>query len=1356
MNKRTIIFKASYWSYEDTEDNELMIYIGGHTKDNESVFVKMTEFYPFVTLELPMDKPWNKTKCKILFEYFQSTMKSSGPKSYKLCKKNNIYYNKQIYAMNLYFPTNKACYTLYNKCTSKYGFTVYNLCTFPCDSFKVHEQNIDPLIKFPALKNISLAGWIKVVEEIPEDEKYTIEYDENRKKIKVPSTIEDRKFTTADIDLCTIAKNVSPYNDPKLQNVVSNPKYCSFDIECYSKNHSSKMPDPNIPENVIFQIAMIFGRFGKLKKSKKVLLTLFDPHDEGIKDTKIIRCKSEKDLLLEFTNLVQIEDPDAFITFNGMKFDWDYMIKRAKLLGIFNKFSYLGKTVGVRSKIPITSKKGWTSKAYGKQVFKYFDCHGRIDIDVLLEIGRNFKLPKYSLNAVSEYFLKDKKDDITPRQLFMLFKITKNILPIVQGKKIYPKQLERIKRIIMKEMPERQVNGIVKKLRDDIKKATCSNIVYLIRQGLTYTGKYCVQDTILPIKLAEKLNIWTTMCEMSNITGVPISYLYTRGQQIKVLAQFYRITVHNKQFIPYAKRNEEATQGAQGAIVIEAAPGIYNLVVTLDFASLYPTVIIAYNICYTTILEDNDPTPDKVCHVLEWNEHIRCEHDPLKRKPEKNKPTRCGHHRYRFRKVKIVRNRKGEYVRINEGLLPRLERDLLSGRKVVKWEMFKAEARLNMQRGLASNDDITFYKKKGIEIIKKKSLGKNQEMMLDSTAKVLNAKQLAIKISCNSAYGFLGVQKGYAPLIAGAASVTAMSRHLIMSSIEYIKRRWSGSKLIYGDTDSGLFYFSDMPLKEIFEIGKKVGKETTHYLKSQILGKSTVILDGEEIRLDEISSKDKKLFDKLSEEDKISVLEYESIPIDLEFENVYGKLFLFSKKRYKAFKINEDADVVGVIEKGLCTVRRDNSKYLRDGFRKIDTPIMDGKSEKEIMNILYDHVHKLFTCQIPETDLIIYTGITEVINYAKNKKIKNKNTGNEKTFYLDVNKDIIGDVLGPLDPRLVYKNLPQALLALKLLRRGETIPPNTRLEYLYIENPEAVHQGDKAEDYVYYTENKSMECMRPDYLHYIEKQLMKPITEMLTVAFPREMIIHEKPIDTYHKYIFKLSDFEKDRLSLVDTFYKDTINLKNSRPYTRTQYRKAKVYLNLPKEGVYIHHRVYAKIEYILYMNKNEGTKYNKRLIEVCKQLKARDILDRIYRKYKVRKRDKKRATQTGEKLRVGGKVALLYPVREYKIHHICKIIQVYETEIPSVSRGSRGTSTSSGGKSFGRLTLGKKKAYKYNYDLVLDKKKEDIIKHVPRNGIATFRYKDSTALKDIYKIRKGYKEVVERLKNEFSTINYI
>lgn len=49
-----------------------------------------------------------------------------------------------------------------------------------------------------------------------------------------------------------------------------------------------------------------------------------------------------------------------------------------------------------------------------------------------------------------------------------------------------------------------------------------------------------MKDAILPLRLLDKLMCLINYIEMARVTGVPLNYLLTRGQQIKVVSQLLR------------------------------------------------------------------------------------------------------------------------------------------------------------------------------------------------------------------------------------------------------------------------------------------------------------------------------------------------------------------------------------------------------------------------------------------------------------------------------------------------------------------------------------------------------------------------------------------------------------------------------------------------------------------------------------------------------------------------------------------------------------------------------------------------------------------------------------------------
>lgn len=95
---------------------------------------------------------------------------------------------------------------------------------------------------------------------------------------------------------------------------------------------------------------------------------------------------------------------------------------------------------------------------------------------------------------------------------------------------------------------------------------------------------------------------------MARVTGVPINFLFKRGQQIKVISQLLRKIKDLDLVIPVQFSNNKTGQvGFQGAYVLTPKPGFYQEpVATLDFASLYPSIMMAHNLCYTTLLTPRD------------------------------------------------------------------------------------------------------------------------------------------------------------------------------------------------------------------------------------------------------------------------------------------------------------------------------------------------------------------------------------------------------------------------------------------------------------------------------------------------------------------------------------------------------------------------------------------------------------------------------------------------------------------------------------------------------------------------------------------------------------------------------
>jgi DNA polymerase elongation subunit (family B) len=87
--------------------------------------------------------------------------------------------------------------------------------------------------------------------------------------------------------------------------------------------------------------------------------------------------------------------------------------------------------------------------------------------------------------------------------------------------------------------------------------------------------------------------------------------------QVRSFTQILREATPLGYLLPDTRRAEDgaAEEHYEGATVLHAQPGIYyNAVAALDFASLYPSIMISDNICYSTLLDDDDPGTAGVPH----------------------------------------------------------------------------------------------------------------------------------------------------------------------------------------------------------------------------------------------------------------------------------------------------------------------------------------------------------------------------------------------------------------------------------------------------------------------------------------------------------------------------------------------------------------------------------------------------------------------------------------------------------------------------------------------------------------------------------------------------------------------
>jgi len=297
---------------------------------------------------------------------------------------------------------------------------------------------------------------------------------------------------------------------------------------------------PEANHDPVIQIANVVTRTGEDKPFVRNVFCL--DTCSLIVNTQVFEFDAEEKMLMAWRDFLEKIDPDVIIGYNIANFDFPYLLDRAKHLKVA-KFPYWSRLRNIQSQAKDTN---FSSKQMGNRDTKATNTNGRLQLDLLQLVQRDHQLRSYTLNSVCAEFLNEQKEDVHHTMITELFNGT-------------PESRRRL-------------------------------------------AVYCLKDAYLPQRLMDKLMCLVNYTEMARVTGVPFNYLLARGQQVKFISQLFRKALEQNLVIPNL-RNEGTDEQYEGATVIEPTRGYYDVpVATLDFASLYPSIIQAHNLCYTTLL----------------------------------------------------------------------------------------------------------------------------------------------------------------------------------------------------------------------------------------------------------------------------------------------------------------------------------------------------------------------------------------------------------------------------------------------------------------------------------------------------------------------------------------------------------------------------------------------------------------------------------------------------------------------------------------------------------------------------------------------------------------------------------
>ena len=916
------------------------------------------------------------------------------------------------------------------------------------------------------------------------------------------------------INLSEILQNEKMLNKDRDKIIVSMQKIMD---KIFHKNDICVEGDP------IIQIGTVFHRYGETTPYLRHILVIGPQENMKKKNIcdlmddiniKVHRCQTEKELLIEWSKIIQIEDPEFITGYNIFGFDFKYIQDRVQELFThhskchykwgcnhkceYNQFYNMGKIVSTKYESGFHNSKKCASKyqklassALGENDLNYIMMDGRILFDIQKEVQKGHNLESYKLDNVAAHFMRGKIKDINQLILttdnighlkngdFISFRLHSNIGEQLyqNGKKI---QIVNIKdkTIELKEKLEVDLNQYKVEWclnKDDITPQDIFDKHKQIKGGAkarAEVAKYCIQDCELCINLLLLLDIIPNNLAMANVSYVPASYIFLRGQGVKVTSVVSRMcSLRNtrmpdlkkpppaKEYIKmirngstkeqvieqikidetnnydkdemfkmpknysleewyeeYQHQSVNGMDGYEGAIVLDPTPGIYTEpVAVLDYGSLYPSSILEKNVSHETLIEDIsmlDKIGEENYHTITYDNWVykgKGKGDTIEKVIDENEKVKTCY----FIKPAFLEKNGEEPM----GIVPAVLSEVLGARKATK-KLMKKETN-------------------------------------EFKYKILDGLQLAYKVTANSVYGQLGAKTSTVFKMNLAACTTSIGRERLTVDATQgvkdwaIKEGYEEPQIVYGDTDSVFVKFS-------------------------CKNKDGILLKDEEALQHTIDcglSAEKFIQDKMNREGKQ--------PQVLEYEKTFWPFILISKKRYTGDKyefdiINKKRTAMGIVLK-----RRDNAPIVKYVFGHVIEKIMIDRDFELMIEWLKMTLSDIRNGKFNLQDFIITKSLR---GYYKNPK--------------QIAHKVLADRMAERDPGNKPKSndrIPYAYIKLsddKIYDYDNPYKSGIRKGQPRMKN---VMQGDRIEHEEYIRKHN----LKLDYEFYITNQIMNPVKQVL-------------------------------------------------------------------------------------------------------------------------------------------------------------------------------------------------------------------------------------------------------------------
>ncbi|VUZ48913.1 unnamed protein product, partial [Hymenolepis diminuta] len=491
----------------------------------------------------------------------------------------------------------------------------------------------------------------------------------------------------------------------------------------------------------------------------------------------VIFCKDEVDLLNWIVYLIQNFDPDILIGYDVEKRSWNFAVQRAAKINRVGFSRDISRLAPERLQCPICAeclsvcsrlRPGDTFDT-SKLSSTLCSCPGGV---VALGTSRNTRSASFAAWPCEPGRGRSDAPFACPgRLVFSLWHLLQHEVSLHE----YSFETVTLN-ILKKRMPHFTEGQLSEWMEDPHIPNRWQSLNYIVSRSETN------------LALLKKVDLVARTSEFARVFGIEFFHVLSRGSQYRVESLLLRTARRLNLLLPSPNPAQRARQRAPQAIPLTLEPlsGLHAdaPIVVLDFQSLYPSIAIAYNYCFSTALG-----------------RLSC------LKPEESFEFGCLSYIVSAETLKKLENKVTVspngvvFVRpeIYRGVLPRLWRGLLSSRLMVK-------------------DSLKLY-----------------AQISESLKRLLDARQLGLKLIANVMYGYTAASfSGRMPCVEVGDSIVHKGRECLERAIQLVEcdssrqASWVGSKVIYGDTDSLFVKLPSWVDKETaFKMGQDIADVVT-------------------------------------------------------------------------------------------------------------------------------------------------------------------------------------------------------------------------------------------------------------------------------------------------------------------------------------------------------------------------------------------------------------------------------------------------------------------------------------------------------------------------------------------------